>query len=227
VWILLNCARPKHIDSVFLIMLLFDIGANIGAWAIANRSESNTIISVEASPYTFAELTKKTSIYKNIHALHYAVTSSNEPHVRFFHCGGAHTLSTLNRDWLSSPESRFENYKNTINEIVVPAISIDRLIEIYGVPDLIKIDVEGAENIVLRSLTQKVPLICFEWASEWKTQNFECISYLETLGYTQFAIQYEDNYKYRPSEFNLNALQVNEILNKTKPKQEWGMIWAK
>ena len=45
-------------------------------------------------------------------------------------------------------------------------ITIDKLIQEYGTPELIKIDVEGGEFECLSSLTQKVNNICFEWASE-------------------------------------------------------------
>lgn len=208
-------------------MLLFDIGANIGAWALANVSESNTIVSIEASPYTYTELLKNVGNVKNIYTHNYAVCPSKESHIVFYHCRGAHTLSTLNRDWLSSPQSRFESYKNTITEVTVPTTSIDKLIETYGIPDLVKIDVEGAENVVLQSLTQKVPLLCFEWASEWKAQNRECVEYLRSLGFRQFAIQYEDKYTYRPVVFDLSTEDVLGIFEKTTPKSEWGMIWAR
>ena len=55
---------------------------------------------------------------------------------------------------------------------------------------------------------------------------FKCIDYLETLGYTEFAIQFEDNYTYRP-QFYRDIIFVKEHLNKTTPKNEWGMIWVK
>jgi FkbM family methyltransferase len=210
------------------IMLLFDIGANIGRWAIANHTPTNRIISVEASPSTYAELQSRVSQYKNIIPLHYAVTSSTDSHVTFYHCNTASTISTLDRDWLSSPESRFGMYANTIQEITVPAISLDRLITEYGVPDLLKIDVEGAENIVLQSLTQKVPLLCFEWAAEWKDKNIQCMNILRDLGYTQFHIQREDAYTYIPADnVYVSYEDVVAKLMTTKLKQDWGMIWAK
>jgi FkbM family methyltransferase len=148
-------------------MLLFDVGANVGSWALANANSENRIISVEASPTTYEELCKKTAGRSNIEPIHYAVTSSSDPFVTFYHCTAGSTLSTLDRDWLSSSESRFGYCRNSIHPITVPAISLDKLIETYGVPDLLKVDVEGAENIVLRSLTKKVPTICFEWAAKY------------------------------------------------------------
>jgi FkbM family methyltransferase len=112
-------------------MLLFDIGANIGAWARANSTPGTHIISIEASPAVFKQLSLNVSNYSNITTLHYAVSPTNDPTVTFYECKAASTISTLDKEWLSSPESRFGNYKNSITEVIVPAIKIDKLIELY------------------------------------------------------------------------------------------------
>jgi FkbM family methyltransferase len=208
-------------------MLIFDIGANIGAWAIANSSNDTIIVSVEASPSTFTMLVRNVASNKNIIPLHFAISCSDVSSITFYHCISAPTISTLDKDWLSSPESRFGSYKNSIKEIIVPTRSLDTLIIEYGMPDLIKIDVEGAEEQVLRSLHCKVPILCFEWAAEWKEKNLTCISLLSSLGYTEFDIQHEDNYKYRPSVFTKSADDIRIFFNHAIPKKDWGMIWAK
>jgi len=208
-------------------MLFFDIGANIGRWALANTNDTVRIISVEASPITYASLCNGVRGHANIIPLHYAVTSGSESSVKFYHCTAANTLSTLDREWLSSPESRFGSMNSSISECTVPAISLDKLIEMYGVPDLLKVDVEGAENIVLRSLTRVVPMLCFEWASEWKDKNIECLEHLRELGFSRFSLQHEDNYTYRPAVFDKTADEIADMLNKSVPKQHWGMIWAR
>ena len=112
------------------------------------------------------------------------------------------------------------------NVINCKTITIDKLIQEYGTPELIKIDVEGGEFECLSSLTQKVKNICFEWASETNDITFKCLHYLESLGYADFAIQLQDHYNYRP-QFYKDITIVKEYLNKTTPKKEWGMIWAK
>lgn len=206
-------------------MLIFDIGANTGKYAIANNT-GNTIISVEASPITYEKLLTNVSSYTNITALNYAVCNSSESTTTFYHCSVADTLSTLDKDWITSSVSRFADYGNNMKEFEIPVISLDKLIDIYGTPDLLKIDVEGAENIVLKSLTKKVPLLCFEWAAEWRNKNLECIEYLYSMGYTKFAIQLEDKYTYRPESFNLTYEDVKNYLINSKDKVDWGMVWV-
>jgi FkbM family methyltransferase len=198
-------------------MLLFDIGANIGKWALQNY-DNNLIVSVEASPRTYQELVRNCS-GKNITCLNYAVTSSSSDKIDFFDCAMS-TVSTLDEEWLSSNKSRFYNQFG-YQKIQVNTITLDKLVSTYGVPDLLKIDVEGAENIVIKSLTTPVKTICFEWASEWNEKTFDALTHLESLGYSKFHIQNSDNYTYRPSSFLLNKNQAVDILTKTVQKQDW------
>lgn len=204
-------------------MLLFDIGANIGLWALHNYTPETKIISVEASPTTFQTLKKNISS-KNIFPLHFAVTSSSENFVDFFDCS-VNVISTLDESWLKDPTSRFFN-KYSYKKIVVPTITIDKLILEHGIPDILKVDVEGAENIVLKSLTNQAKIICFEWASEWNEKTFDAINHLVSLGYQKFHIQSQDNYTYRPSDYELNKDELFISLKNKKDKIDWGMIWC-
>ena len=204
--------------------MFFDIGSNVGKWSLSNLNNCDKIISVEASPNTFQKLLHNTINNKKIISLNYAVCNSDKEFIEFYNCS-ADTLSTINKDWLDSEKSRFYKQYN-YNVIKCKTISIDKLIQEYGVPELIKIDVEGGEFECVSSLTQKVNNICFEWASETNDITFNCIDYLEKLGYSEFAIQFQDDYTYRP-QFYRDVNFVKEQLNKTTPKNEWGMIWAK
>lgn len=204
--------------------MYFDIGSNIGRWALENIKTCEKIISIEASPTTFVNLVNNCKNDKII-LLNYAVCNNNCNDVTFYNAN-TDTLSTLNKEWLTSKESRFFNQK--FNEIKVKSITIDKLIEIYGVPTLIKIDVEGAEYECITSLTQKVDTICFEWASELNNVSLKCIDYLSSLGFTKFYIQNCDYYTFRPNDnqyYDIDTVKNN--LMKTRPKIDWGMIWCK
>ena len=202
--------------------MLFDIGSNIGLWALKNYTGDH-IISVEASPSTFQKLISNT-VGKNITCLNYAVSPSKDETVDFFECS-ANTISTLNQKWLNDPSSRFCNQFN-YKKIKVNTITLDKLIEAYGLPDLIKIDVEGAEDIVLQSLTIPAKTICFEWAAEMYDVIINSINHLTTLGYEKFHLQNEDKYDYIPPSFELNKTELIEKIRSKVAKVDWGMIWA-
>jgi FkbM family methyltransferase len=205
-------------------MMYFDIGSNEGRWSLANVNSCNKIISIEASPITFNKLVYNCNNDKII-LLNYAVCNNNNNDITFYHAK-CDVLSTINKDWLTKNTSRF--YNQPYIEIRCKTITIDKLIEQYGVPDLIKIDVEGGEYECISSLTQKVNLLCFEWASETDDISFKCIDYLFNLGYTEYYIQMEDDYLFRPQSndfYDIHTVKT-KLLNTIK-KEHWGMIWCK
>lgn len=216
-------------DALYVrIPLIFDIGANVGAYALANyRNGGTKVVSVEGSPVTYQALQVAVE-GTSIDVLHYAV-SNHAPSVVFHHCHGAHTLSTTDIAWLTSPESRFGNYGDTIESMLVPTITLDALIERYWIPDIVKIDVEGAEDDVISSLTQKVPVVCFEWAAEWESKNVRAVELLVSLGFTKFHIQHGDSYTYTPPQMELSHEHATSFLRERAEraaKVDWGMVWA-
>jgi len=204
--------------------MYFDIGSNIGCWSLANITVCDKIISVEASPITFSRLVNHCKNDKII-LLNYAVCNNNGNDIIFYQAN-CDVLSTINKDWLTKDTSRF--YNHPYREITCKTITIDKLIEQYGLPDLLKIDVEGGEYECIMSLTQKVKLLCFEWASEVNDITFKCIDYLLNLGFTQFYIQNQDDYLFRPQDNDFYDIStIKTKLSNTIPKQDWGMIWCK
>jgi FkbM family methyltransferase len=204
--------------------MYFDIGSNVGKWSLENVNKCEKIISIEASPITYKKLQNNCKNEKII-LLNYAVCNNNGNDITFYNAN-CDTLSTINKDWLVSKESRFCN--QGFKEMSVKTITIDKLIELYGLPELIKVDVEGGEYECIASLSQKVNHLCFEWASELNNITLKCLDYLSTLGFTNFYIQNEDNYSFRPTEemyYDISTAKSN--LLKTKPKVDWGMLWCK
>jgi Methyltransferase FkbM domain len=76
-------------------------------------------------------------------------------------------------------ESRYkanENYAGIWNrKLTVPMITLDTLIERYGIPDYIKIDVEGYEEKVLTALSICPPLLSFEFNRTFLDSAFRVI----------------------------------------------------
>ncbi len=189
--------------------IAFDIGANVGRWAKAHVSRYDAIVCVEASPKTFQTLQKNVQPFPSIYPLQ---CDSPDPEVEFYECD-AETISTL--------KSKFYNHA-AFHPIRVPTISIDVLIQQFGVPELLKVD----EYARLRSLTQPVPFLCFEWASEFKEDTLHCVDHLVSLGFTRFHLQMGDAYTFFPNTFEHTAESLKEVLQRTEKKKDWGMVWA-
>jgi FkbM family methyltransferase len=203
--------------------MFFDIGANVGNWSLENIKTAEKIVALEPDPDTFRGLKHNTEKH-NIVALNYAVCSSINGEIEFYKCD-ANTLSTVNIEWLAHEKSRFNGHK--YQKIVCKTITIDRLIELYGKPALIKVDVEGGEYECIKTLTQKVDLLCFEWASELDDISFLCLDHLQSIGFDRFYVQYEDGYSFRPKDSDFKDIDsVKAELNNTIKRCHWGMIWC-
>jgi FkbM family methyltransferase len=212
-------------------MLFFDIGANIGKWSVSNVNSIDKIIAVEASPRAFSILRENIdmlprSLSHNIILLNYAV--SNEKEVDFYECK-KHRYSTTNIDWVADKKSRFHGKEYTTMKC--KTITLDKMIDLYGVPDLLKIDVEGGEYECLQTLSQKTPYICFEWAMEFLDLADKCLLYLYQLGYNYAFVQYEDMYQFRPRDCDYKPIEEMGDMLKLFPnrgrRNDWGMIWCK
>ena len=64
----------------------------------------------------------------------------------------------------------------------MPTTTLDVLINTYGDPAFIKIDVEGYEQVVLAGLTIPVPALSFEFTTIAREVAIACLDHLEEIG---------------------------------------------
>ena len=205
--------------------LLFDIGANHGHYTETNRKNYESCVLVEANPNLMEPLRNRFKQDGNVRVINAII--SNKPS-EIFHVCTTDTLSTADREWIYN--SRFTNSHRWFAIEGLPTLSLDSLIQVYGIPDHIKIDVEGYEYNVLQSLTQKVPSLNFEWAEEKKSEILLSLEYLSKLGFTKFYLQSGDAYDFQVKETDWCEYQTiyNDVQTICNPerKDKWGMIWA-
>jgi len=206
--------------------LIFDIGANRGLFTdkCLNNYPNIKIILIEPNPSLFNFLREKYKTNTNIIVLNYIV-SQNFDEVIDFHISNADTISTASKDWINS--SRFTNHYKWNQTIQVLSTNLDKLINDYGEPNLIKIDVEGYEYEVISGLSKKTNEICFEWAEEQYEKINKTCNYLITLGYNDFGYIEGDEYLVKPTIYTSWAdSQIHKNIDPNR-KEKWGMIWVK
>ena len=205
--------------------ILYDIGANKGLYTDTLIDKYDKCILVEANPVLCEYLQGKYSNNTKIKIVNVIV--SKDENVQFY-VSNADTLSTADISWIT--DSRFTKDYSWKAIDGVSTMSLDSIIRQEGTPSFIKIDVEGYELNVVKSLTQKYSGLCFEWAEEKKEEIIQTIEYLSEIGYSQFAIQNKDDYNYSvPNEDWTTKEKIILYCNSffdTKRRSEWGMIWA-
>jgi FkbM family methyltransferase len=231
--------------------LIFDIGFNVGEFTQTcfNKYKNCNVIAVEANPTLVG--TASPHFFTNYNfTLHNNLVSDKEgDEIDFYISPVATGVSTASTEFMQN--SRFtKGSKNlpensiTWNEpIKIQSITIDSMIERYGMPDLIKIDVEGYEYNVLSGLTQKANDICFEWHEEESESLYKILQHLQNIGYTQFGVigwfdegdvfekatfsDKGDPYLEYPKNFyTLDELELDKLLNPTR-RVNYGMFFAK
>jgi FkbM family methyltransferase len=93
------------------------------------------------------------------------------------------TLSSMSPEWINATQKsgRFSEYV-WYKKQQVPVTTLDGLIQRYGTPTFIKIDVEGFEYQVIKGLSQPVSMLSLEFTPEYIESTFNCIDYLQGLG---------------------------------------------
>lgn len=208
-------------------MKIFDIGTNHGHFTdeyIALYPDIQ-VVCIEANPNLCANLVNKYQNQPNVSVYHYLVSQKSNEDIDFYINVGCDGVSTASTDWVTKSRFSGEQWSNPIQ---IESITIDDLIDNTFVPDMIKIDVEGYENTVIKGLTKKVDLIQFEWAEEEMESVKDTLEYLKSIGYTQFAYRFGDRpYSHVPTEYyELEDLQLFEQLIPSR-KDKWGMLYAK
>jgi len=231
--------------------LIFDIGFNVGEFTQTcfNKYKECSVIAVEANSNLCNAVSQHFFTNYNFSLLNNLVSNKEGEEIDFYISHNATGVSTASTEFMEN--SRFtkgskhlgENSINWAAPIKVQSTTIDAMIERYGMPDLIKIDVEGYEYNVLSGLTQKANDICFEWHEEEKDNLYKILEHLQSLGYEKFGVigwfdegdvfekatfsDKGDPYLEYPKNFyTLEDLELDKLINPER-RVNYGMFFAK
>lgn len=167
--------------------LVFDIGAHAGDRTACFKSLGARVVAIEPQPLFARFLKWNHRGNKDITVIR-GVVSRESGHQTLYVNSRNPTVSTLSDGFVQAAEHAGRNWQGQQwdRAIEVPAFSLDALIDQYGRPDFIKIDVEGAELDVLLGLSQAVTALSFEFTLIQRSLAHDCLARCELLGMSEF-----------------------------------------
>jgi len=180
--------------------IVFDIGANVGkVTEILKKGNPLKIISVEPNEH----LTKNDN-FNDVVVVNKCVSDTNSG-IIFYKCSTS-TISTCEERW------KKDHYNSEYTIVKKESITLDDLINKYGKPYYIKIDVEGHEDKVLQGLSFKIDLISFEYTYSYKDVFTSCVNKLSSFNFKK-ALTFLKKKEKKKIDGKLKTVRIYYILN--------------
>jgi FkbM family methyltransferase len=161
--------------------LVFDIGAHAGNRTRAFAALGCRVVAVEPQP-DFARLLRRFFGRSPRITIVEAAVGGVSGHAELAISQRTPTVTTASRAWREARAGEPEFAGVDWNRVVrVRVTTVDALIEQFGMPAFVKIDVEGAEPEVLAGLPRSVPALSFEYLPRAPELIERCIARLTTL----------------------------------------------
>ena len=137
------------------------------------------------------------------------------------------TVTTLAAEWRDA-RARDPDFARVRwnRRLEIDVTTLDGLIERFGVPAFVKIDVEGSEPAVLAGLGRAVPALSFEYLPRAIQEVEACLTRLMTLGAYQFNLSIGESHRFASDRW-LDASEVLALLRAPAALQRSGDVYAR
>ena len=159
--------------------LCFDVGANVGNRVLPLLEIGAKVIAVEPQNICYSIL--KYRFGKKIEIVKKGL--GERECFEDFYISDATVISSFSKEWINAVKNNRFSRQSWSKIVRVEMTTCDKLIEKYGLPKFIKIDVEGYELNVLKGLSSSVKLISFEYTVPEQVQRIaECLDQIHKNG---------------------------------------------
>lgn len=204
--------------------LVFDIGANLGSYADIFASLGALVVAVEPNPDCVSHI-RRSYPKKSINVINAAV--GQDSGLGTIRLAKRSDMSSMSEDWIRAIQ-KAQNLEDSIweNELTVPVITLNSLIAKYGVPNFIKIDVEGLEEAVLRGLSVQPPLLSFEFNTNFLDTALRCTQSLPAASHCLFNFALGEPQKLELERW-VDAEQLCFALKSLDPASGYGDVFVR
>jgi FkbM family methyltransferase len=142
--------------------VVFDIGANTGAKAVIFERLANRVVCVEPDQNAVAALRARFAGRRSISIIQGGLSDKVGEELFSVEAAGS-PYNSFSEKWVGNRTNAHpQGAVSDAVKVKVSMMTLESLMREYGVPDYIKIDVEGYEEKVLAGLNRPVPLLSFE-----------------------------------------------------------------
>lgn len=176
--------------------LAFDIGSHVGDRIGSFRRCGARVVALEPQPGCASAIRL---IFKGDAGVTLLENACGpKPGELTLHVNSANpTVSTASAEFLKAADGA-AGWEGQVwdQKIVVPVTTLDALIAAHGVPDFVKIDVEGFEVDVLAGLSGAIPALSFEFTTIQRDVAYQCLALIAKLGAYRFNIALGESQKF-------------------------------
>jgi FkbM family methyltransferase len=185
--------------------LVFDIGSNAGDDTAYYLNKGFKVVAVEASPILASTLRERFDEQLKTDRL--TIVNAG-----VFQAEGTFPFyRNLDNDHWSSFDPAYGTRQGTRYETIdVPCVTISSLLNMYGVPRYLKIDVEGADRMILAELCRTSCRPAFISVEEY---GFVTLSDLHDLGYEAFFIAPQRDKSWASRENGHEGMAIEKTFN--------------
>jgi len=204
--------------------LTFDIGAERGLRTNALRHVGAHVVAVEPlvklKPEWVRELTWKFNEDPHVTIVPKAV-SDRIGTASFMLNPYMPDMSSMSWPFMTeSVHKSFYNQQQCI-KTTVETTTLDALIEEFGTPVFIKLDVEGYEDVVIKGLSRSIRAFAMEFHQDWLASNANCMRHMDALDLYEYNYVFNNQSDFRSQHWVSGDVLLSHLTEKLSVRGDW------